>query len=350
MIEQSAPALVERHAAMMATTVSAHLNVPPERAEAARAALDRVFAFFAAVAERLTRFDPQSELSQLNASAGRWFPASPLLVAAVRAALEAARRSDGLCDPTLLPLLEAAGYDRDFAAIARREIGPGDLSDHPTGLWRAIRVRDDAVRLPPGARLDLGGLAKGWAADVALEDLLADFPDALVSVGGDIRLRGSQPGSPGWVVGIEDPRIDALAGHDRATLALKAGGVATSGATRRWWRRGGQRMHHIFDPRTRRPARLWSDADDDAAPDAARLIAAATALAPTALRAEVAAKLALLRGYPAALAAVEQPELPADDDVALILVLGSGDVAVSLHLAEWLRHPEREGLLWSSPR
>ncbi|HKW23539.1 MAG TPA: hypothetical protein VJO13_19310, partial [Ktedonobacterales bacterium] len=122
------------------------------------------------------------------------------------------------------------------------------------------------------------------------------------------------------------------------------------GAVRRWWLRDCVRRHHLLDPRTGEPAHLWIDARDDA--DAGRLIATATALAPTAARAEVATKVALLRGYPEALHAVEAswarhgalgPAVDADAAVALLLVLGDGRVILSQNFAAYLASWGTEG-------
>ncbi len=120
-------------------------------------------AWFDEVDARLSRFRPESELSQLNNAGGAWFAASPVLYGAVEAAIRAATASDGLFDPTLLPQLEALGYDRDFSLIAQRDIATDiDARVHiergdpapaarlrpawtpPTQAWRAVELDPDA--------------------------------------------------------------------------------------------------------------------------------------------------------------------------------------------------------------
>src|SRR5262249_22192491 len=130
----------------------------------------------------------------------------------------------------------------------------------------------------------------------------------IVDAGGDLRVRGGPKEGAPWPLGVCDPRSvggDGSAEESRVVLTLGRGGMATSGASDRWWVRAGGRPHRLLDPRTGRPARVWVDAADDASGDPT-LIATATALAPTAAHAEVAAKVALLRGHPQALAAVER--------------------------------------------
>jgi thiamine biosynthesis lipoprotein len=223
---------------------------------------------------------------------------------------------------------------------------------------------------------------KGWAADVALERFFGAFDNVLVDAGGDIRSRGgARPGEP-WAIGIGDPPAGARpgSGHvgaqdethdgedDGVVVTLGRGGLATSGATERWWYHAGERQHHLLDPRTWRPARLWIDAADDTKGDGdgamdKPLIASATALAPTAAHAEVAAKVALLRGsldYRQALAPVERAwaawetqeardaAIPpyGDRGVALILLLGTGEVVCSAHLHAYLATLGGGGNIW----
>jgi thiamine biosynthesis lipoprotein len=359
--------LVQRFQRLMATPMGIHLAVPPGQEARADEAIAGCFAWFEQVGERLTRFTTESELSRLNAAGGEWCTVSDLLYAVVEESLAAAQATDGLFDPALLAVLEGLGYDRDFREIARREVASqvaaqdsavavrGGPVAMPAQRWREIeldRARSRS-RLPAGVRLDLGGIVKGWVADRALDRYFADLPNVLIDAGGDIRARGgARPGEP-WAIGIGDPftGADEQTIRDVAVLTLGCGGLATSGATMRWWYHGGERQHHLIDPRTGRPADLWIG-DEQERPADGPLIASATALASTAAHAEVAAKVALLRGYPDALRTVElawqawndsDASAPGeqsgygDDGVALILVLGSGEVVCSAHLQEYLQ-------------
>ncbi len=252
-----------------------------------QAAVDalRVQARLRALHAALTRFDPGSELSCLNARAGEAVVVSPLLLRAVLAALEAARLSDGLVDPTLLGDLERAGYVASRTgetpaplaqAIAtappRRPAAPRRASE-----WTRIVVdeRRGTVRLPRGVRIDLGGSAKGMAVDLAAR-MLASAPTFVVDAGGDLRAGGTHAAPRS--VAVEHP----LHGGDAHRFELTTGAVATSGLRTRVWRRGSGFAHHLIDPATGGPA--WTG------------VVQATALAPTALEAEVLAKTALLRG------------------------------------------------------
>jgi thiamine biosynthesis lipoprotein len=352
--------LIQAYRRIMAIHVGVHVEVPPELESRAQAAINECFAWLAEVETCLTRFAPTSELSRLNAAPGTWHTVSDMLFAVLEESLRAAEATEGLFDPGLLPLLEAYGYDRDFALIAQREASaewrvPRDLV--PPGGWREIELDSTQrrVRLPPGVRLDFGGIAKGWAADVALERCFADIPNVMIDLGGDLRVRGGSQTSFPWAIGIGDAREGVGASSEPAvTLTLGAGGLATSGATQRWWTRAGERRHHLIDPRVGAPARVWVQPGDDA-PGTLPLIATATALAPTAAHAEVAAKVALLRGYPKALTLVEaawsapeQASFPPYQDapVALIVMLGDGQVACSTNLRAYLTEFGEGGDLW----
>lgn len=362
---------VERYERIMGTQVGAHVLAEPGAEAAAHARIAACLEWFREVDTRLSRFKDSSELSRLNAAAGQWRRVSPLLFEALALSVQAAEMSGGLFDPSLLALIEALGYDRDFSAIRHQESGGEARSlwvsgagETLVGGWRSIEL-DAAnlrVRLPFGVRLDLGGIAKGWAADVALERFFAPTESVLINVGGDIRVRGGPEAGATWPIGLGSS-VEALEA-DPATLpvvTLGAGGLAVSGARDRWWYRDGKRQHHIINPQTQQPAQLWID-DDDTPKDAEEppLIVAATALAPTAAQAEVATKMAIMRGYPQALRSVDdawalradtdvspqQAERFGDAPVAVILALGNGEMVHSANLGEYLATIGGGGAIW----
>ena len=199
-------------------------------------------------------------------------------------AVDAWHDTGGRYDPTVLAALEAAGYDRDFDAVART-----GGADGPTGPGTAPGCGDvelddlvRAVRLPLGVTIDLGGIGKGAAADEVSAGLLAagvpGVTGVLVNLGGDLRARGDAPAPHGWVVDVDDPLRTGRAG----LLALGEGAVATSTRLRRTWTRGDRSLHHLIDPRTGAPA------------DAG--LASVTVVAGEAWRAEVLAKAAFVAG------------------------------------------------------
>lgn len=252
---------------------------PAEIAERARAYVEEFDA-------RLSRFRPDSELCRLNADPRGSVPVSPLLRSALAAGLWAARRSDGLVDPTLVGPIEAAGYRE-----SRRGQEPAPLAQAlaaapkrrparplPGSGWAEIVVLDGFVHRPAGVRFDSGGSGKGLCAD-AVAHLLEGYSRFVVDCGGDMHVGGPAARRAPYEVEIEHP----LSGGRAAKVPVGAGGIATSGLSSRIWRRqDGGFAHHLLDPSTGEPA--WTG------------IVTATALAATALEAETLAKAAFLSG------------------------------------------------------
>ena len=228
--------------------------------------------------DRFTRFDADSELSRLNADPRDVVPVTPLMARFAASVANAAELTGGLVDATLLDELERAGYRDDL----------GTPLDLPTALGLApprrpangrrpptieVEFGSLTIRREPGTRLDGGGLAKGLFADV-LAETLRGRPSFAVDCAGDLRIGGAAR------------RVDVASPFDgrilhRATLTDV--GVATSGIGRRSWRGGdGRPAHHLLDPGSGRPAFTG--------------VVQATAVAPTALEAEVRAKAAVLSG------------------------------------------------------
>ena len=222
---------------------------------AARAMLE---ADLAAVDLACSRFRPDSEIVALDrVTGGGPAEVSPLLAEAIAVALRAARLTDGDVDPTVGAAMNAVGYDRDFSLVARE--GPAvKLTVRTIPGWRQVEFDERAhlLRLPPGVRLDLGATAKAWAADRAATRIAAATGGGvLVSLGGDVAVSGRAPDG-GWRIRVQDVsgRPEDPPTGPSAVVAIRTGGLATSSTAARRWRRGGDILHHILDPRTGLPA------------------------------------------------------------------------------------------------
>lgn len=276
----------------MNTDCMAILNAQDEgAAEVAAANVEYVVRDY----ERMfSRFQAESDLSQLNASTERRVAVSWPLADILARALGYSRLTDGVFDPLILNDLEALGYDKSFELLAAAQ--PGEAR-RPSSVMTAsfdVDVADGTVTRPFGARIDLGGIAKGAAADAAAATL-ASFPGGLVDLGGDIRAFGQPIDAPQWIVAVQDPGSDAGV---LDTLLIGDGAVATSSVVKRRWTRDGENVHHIIDPRTKRPAQSG--------------VLQCSALADSAEHAEIAAKVGLIVGAGA---------LREDDDIGQTLRL-----------------------------
>lgn len=233
-----------------------------------------------AVDRAASRFRDDSELRLAEATGG-WRPVGTVLAALIGAALRVAAATDGLVDPTVS--VGDLGYDRDIAAM------PSAVPARPVRPapgWERVgwRPAGRLLRVPPGVHLDLGATAKALAADWAARHATRRCGVAtLVAVGGDVSVAGHAPGD-GWRVGVADDHERPV--PDDPVVAITDGGIASSGITRRTWRQGGVRVHHIVDPRTGRCARsCWRTV---------------TVAAGSCLHANAASTAAMVRGADAA--------------------------------------------------
>ena len=239
--------------------------------------------------QRWSRFLPTSEISELNASPGVLRQVGPDTFRLVEALVLAWHATDGAFDPTLLGTLVHLGYgaSRDRAELTT-SLAPGTA---PRGCPAEILVRADdrAVMLPPGTTLDPGGLGKGLAADLIVDEIIAaGAAGALVEIGGDLRVRGRPPVGDAWPISIDDTG---------EVIELAQGGVATSSSRLRTWTTDGDRRHHLLDPATLRSTTTG--------------VESCTVIAGTAAWAESFTKVAFTRGADAAIAEYERRGLAA---------------------------------------
>jgi thiamine biosynthesis lipoprotein len=203
--------------------------------------------------QRFTRFSDQSELSQMNRAAGNWFYASPALFELVRLAQVYYTQTGGLFDPSILPDLKRAGYDRsmdDIRNYGARQLPP--VSERKKLVFGAMQLdgENGKVCIPPGMEIDLGGIAKGWIAEQAAQILAQYTTSCAVNAGGDMYLIGVPEGQSKWEIALEDPR-DLT--RRLALLRVGPGAIATSSIAKRHWLQGKKHQHHLIDPRSGEP-------------------------------------------------------------------------------------------------
>jgi thiamine biosynthesis lipoprotein len=212
--------------------------------EAARAGFARVAELNAIMSD----YQPTSELMRLCAKAGGPpVKVSEDLFTVLLRAQEVSRRSDGAFDVTVGPIVRLWRQARrtqrlpDAARLAAARALVGYRNVELSEKERTVRL------LKPGIQLDLGGIAKGYAADCVLEVLRKHgIERALVAAGGDLAMSGPPPGQKGWAVAIAP-----LEGKDDGRrLILAHAAVSTSGDAEQYVEIDGVRYSHIVDPRT----------------------------------------------------------------------------------------------------
>ncbi len=197
-------------------------------------------------------YNPDSEVSRVNEAAGEFaVRVSADTLEVVSESLRIARLTNGAMDITVAPLMELWGFGN-----GENRVPPDDELQEKLLLVDYRKVLADAdsstVRLDlPGMRIDVGGIAKGYAVDSAIRVMKeAGIRNALISAGGDIYAMGAPPGKESWKIGIRHPRARAdLLG----ILELKDRAVATSGDYENFFEVDGKRYCHIMDPGTGRP-------------------------------------------------------------------------------------------------
>jgi len=232
-------------------TTAVIATVDGAREDAACAAVKRELD---AIDRACSRFRSDSELSRVNRAGGKRVAIGPLLLEALRVALDAARSSGGLVDPTVGRALRTSGYDSTFRVVAARDGSTFRASFSTVPGWQTVELDEQGatVRVPAGVELDLGATAKALACDRAATAAAAIAGGALVGLGGDIAVAGLAP-EGGWPVRIADDHAAPLDAPG-PTVALDGGGLATSSKTVRRWRSEDVELQNLVDPRTGRPA------------------------------------------------------------------------------------------------
>lgn len=254
----SEPTVYQLQGQTMGTTYSVRLWAFPETPDRET--------FASRIQEQLDRLDrelmslyaEESQISRFNrAEPGEWFAVADEVIDVVSVAQQVSELSGGVFDITVAPLVQRWGFAETPGAAGQGAVPPASELDR---LREQVDYRQLEWRRSPPAlrkraplRVDLGGVAKGYAVDV-----LAGYFDSLgldsyfIEIGGEIRLNGTRPDGGQWVPAIERPgtgrEVQAIIDPGGEPLAL-----AGSGDYRNFFVADGQRYSHEIDPRTGRP-------------------------------------------------------------------------------------------------
>ena len=230
---------IRRTSMVMGTVVN--IDVPETMPWAA----DSAMAMFFLVDSLMSPVRENSDVARINAGAGRWVRVSPLTAECIRYAVKVGTLSGGAFDITAGKLVHLWHFDTETGWHEP----PPKLIDSVKKFvdFRKIQVDGDSVWIAPGQRIDLGGIAKGFAIDLAARKLMQlGVRNALVDAGGDIFAIGEGP-SGKWRIGIRDPFNSS---GIMSILDISNLSVCTSGNYERFIEINGKRYSHIFDPRT----------------------------------------------------------------------------------------------------
>lgn len=236
-----------------------------------------VYKLFTLIEETCSRFKSDSELSRINKQLGKEIKVSNELFIILNEALKFYRETDGVFNPGVLAAMKHSGYSKSIEYIRGCELNiPVNVATLSVPLTQPYELNELKRTVILYSGIDLGGIAKGWVIDKAAE-LLAQHGCGFVNVGGDIRLFGEllRPLN----IGIEDPYDSTKM---ISAIQVSQGALATSATTKRRWQLNGSYKHHLIDSMTGEPSQST--------------IISATVTAPTAMEADVRAKVTLLLG------------------------------------------------------
>jgi thiamine biosynthesis lipoprotein len=235
-----------------------------------------IYKLFTSVEDKCSRFKSASELSLLNQQIGKEAEVSEELFTILNDALRFYEETDGVFNPGILTAIENSGYTKSIEYIRGKKLRiPSPLALVATKI-RPLQLDEAKQTVVLQTGIDLGGIAKGWVIDQAAE-ILGKESYGFINVGGDIRIFGSLPRP--LTIGIEDPFEPSTM---ISSIQASNGAVATSTSMKRRWQVDGINKHHLIDPFTGEPSNSG--------------IVSSTVTAPTALEADVWAKVTLLLG------------------------------------------------------
>jgi len=202
------------------------------------------------------------ELVQLNSALKQakctTFAVSDDMLALLRKSVQLNELSQGLFSPNIKPLVELWGFHR---IEEMRSIPPSDediqIILKNSGTMQDLNLSSGYICTERALELDLGAIAKGWAAQTILQQLTtANIDNALINIGGDLIAKGQKDGRQAWRVGLKNPNINDENLDTPAVFTIadsEVTAIFTSGDYERQFEHQGNRAHHILDPRTGYP-------------------------------------------------------------------------------------------------
>lgn len=238
--------------ALMDTFVS--ITVVSDSKDKAESSIDNAFSAIEHFGDLINFFSDRSELSSININAGlKEVKVSPETLDVIEKAIYVSEKSGGAFDATAGPLIKLWNF--------HKKVKPSDAEirkNLPLVNYRNIVINRDRSTVflrKKGMLLDLGGIAKGYAADLAVEVLRkGSINSGIVAIAGDIRAFGLKPDGKPWNIGIKNPRQNNESDEIIAKIKLNDKAISTSGDYERFFLQDGKRFHHLLDPKTGYPA------------------------------------------------------------------------------------------------
>lgn len=230
------------------------INVVASSEDKAEKAIDKAFDEIKRLEGLISFWSEDSEIAEINRKAGiSPVKVSPLTLDIIEKALYVSEKTGGAFDPTVGPLMRLWDFKKGIIPDERIIKDRLRLVDYREMV--IDRANSTAFLRRKEMSFDTGGIAKGYAADLAVSVLKQEgIKGGLVAVAGDIKAFGTKPDGRPWLVGIRNPRPKDKDDEVIATIELKDMAISTSGDYERFFIKDGKRYHHIMNPKTGQPA------------------------------------------------------------------------------------------------
>lgn len=239
---------------LMDTVVS--ITVVAQSKDAAEKAIEKAFTEIGRFGDLINFYSDTSELAEINRNAGiHSVKVSPETLDVIGKAVYTAEKSGGAFDPTIGPIVRLWDFHSK-----RRPTEVEIARALPLVNYKDILIDRAAATIflkRKGMLLDLGGIAKGYAADLAVESLKKQgIRSGLVAIAGDIRTFGIKPDNSAWMIGMKNPRQTGAMDEIFARIRLSDQAISTAGDYERYFLHEGKIYHHLLDPKSGYPAEL----------------------------------------------------------------------------------------------
>ncbi|MEO6728319.1 MAG: FAD:protein FMN transferase [Candidatus Dojkabacteria bacterium] len=246
------PKLIEKQKNFMNTVITIKVVQDKQNTVDILDSIEKGFDEFDRIVKQYTRFDENSELSNLNRNSGNWTKITPEFFELIEYMLNLANETEGCFDPTIIDFLETYGYDKnyDFSKLDNPKL---DEMVNNMAKTRAsfkdieLDKKKLKVKLVKAQRIDLGGVGKGYAIDCAYDQLIKVNENFLIDAGGDIRAKGKNEKDEIWKVALRNRNGEVI--EDIGYIELNDESVASSGS----WARKVKQFHHLINPKTGLP-------------------------------------------------------------------------------------------------
>lgn len=252
----------------------------------AEAQINRAFEAFQKIEQACSRFSPDSELMKACQQIEIPVPVSPLLFEPLKIALEVAKWTDGIFDPTVGKVMEDHGFNRHYLTGQSLQ---SVAADSVTYRDIVLDEQDHTLYLQKPLVIDLGAVAKGFAIDLAANEL-KEFEGFVVNAGGDLFAGGTDKSVNVWKIGIQHPEQK---GQIIETIEISNEAICTSGSYERKSAKING-MHHLIHPKTKQSPNDWISC---------------SVIAPFAMLADAVSTATFLLGLDSGKAFIEQAEL-----------------------------------------